>query len=139
MKNYLIITILLISTACSADEMEFVGDNAYSILKKQCEFGARVPGSDAHTECVEYLVSELEFYADTVYIQEFEKPVSYNKKGIVFKNIIAVFNAEWNEEIMLCTHYDSRPFSSVKGEPTPGANDGASGTAVLLEIARIIN
>ena len=139
MKNYLVIIILLISTACSADEMEFIGDNAYSILKKQCEFGARVPGSDAHTECVEYLVNELELYADTVYIQEFKKPVSYNKKGIVFKNIIAVFNSEWNEEIMLCTHYDSRPFSSVKGKPTPGANDGASGTAVLIEIARIIN
>ena len=88
MKNYLVIIILLISTACSAVEMEFIGDNAYSILKKQCEFGARVPGSNAHTECVKYLADKLMLYADTVYIQEFKKPVSYNKKGIVFKNII---------------------------------------------------
>ena len=138
-KIYFILTAILISISCNADySSEFDSDRAYSELKKQCSFGARVPGTESHMKCVDYIYTYLNLYADTVYIQNFKKRVSYSDEIIEFKNIIAVFNNNSDVNIMLCSHFDSRPFSSVKGVPTPGANDGASSTAVLMEMARIM-
>lgn len=135
----MIIESLLLFSCNARAETVFDGHNAYEMLKKQCSFGPRVPGTASHTKCVNYLTDYLKQYADTVYIQSFKRRMSYADTLIEFKNIIAEFNASYATEIMLASHYDSRPFSSVKGKPTPGANDGASSTAVLMEIARQIH
>lgn len=138
-SSFLIISILILSSCNVRASTVFDGQNAYDILKKQCSFGPRVPGTLPHTQCVEYIKEYLEQYADTVYLQSFQRRVSYSDTIIEFKNIIARFRNGDNEEIMLASHYDSRPFSSVEGKPTPGANDGASSTAVLMEIAKQMN
>ena len=127
-------TLFLIFTSCNADK--FDSKYAFSLLEKQCEFGARVPGSKAHAECVDFLIKELGKYADSVYVQEFKRAMSYSKDTITFKNIIAIINKESKEKIMLFSHYDSRPFSSEKGKATPGANDGASSTALLVSLLK---
>jgi len=134
-KYSIIISSALLSLSSCASQ-KYDSDYAFSLIEKQCSFGPRVPGSDSHDECVKFLIQELEKYADTIYVQEFEKSMSYSKKKISFKNIIAVLNADSGGKIMLFSHYDSRPFSSEKDTPTPGANDGGSSTALLISLAR---
>jgi hypothetical protein len=121
----------------------FNADSAYFFVKKQTDFGARVPGSKAHAECAAWLRSKLLSATPDVTVQEFKTRVY---RGDIFtgRNIIASFNPEKTARIMLCAHWDSRPFSdhdpdpAKRKEPVMGANDGASGVGVLLEIARIM-
>lgn len=121
---------ILLFSSCRAEA--FDSDKAFSLLEKQCSFGARVPGSNAHEECLAFIISEASKSADTVYTQSFKKTVSYSKDSVTFTNVIAEINPKGSEHIMLFSHYDSRPFSDKEGLPTPGANDGASSTALLL-------
>ena len=126
----------------------FDGENAFRHIEKQCAFGARVPGSSAHQQCGDFLVDEFGKYADRVQQQPFTHR-DRRDTATVFagRNIIASFNLqpERGYRIMLAAHWDSRPFadkdpdSSLHNQPVPGANDGASGVAVLLEIARILH
>jgi hypothetical protein len=125
----------------------FDGQAAFQHLKQQCDFGARVPGSEAHRQCGDYLTEILQQTADKVQTQRFEfrdrKDSSRVHQG---RNIIASFNLQPKKQyrILLCAHWDSRPFadqeadSLLRLQPVPGANDGASGVAVLLEMARIL-
>jgi hypothetical protein len=125
----------------------FDGQAAFRHLEKQCSFGARVPGSEAHQQCGDYLTEILEQTADKVQTQQFEfrdrKDSTRVHRG---RNIIASFNLQPKNQyrILLCAHWDSRPFadqetdSVLRSQPVPGANDGASGVAVLLEMARIL-
>ncbi len=125
----------------------FDGTRAFGYLLKQCEFGPRTPGSAAHQECGDYLVAELRKNADNVSEHRFQ----YRDKkdsSVVFngRNIIASFNTQPARgfRVLLCAHWDSRPFadrdpdSTRHGEPVLGANDAASGVAVLLEMANLI-
>lgn len=122
---------------------EFNADSAYAFVQKQVDFGPRVPGSDAHTACRNWLLSTLEGYADRVISQEGSMPI-YTGKQLKFTNIIASFNPEQGNRILLCAHWDTRPFADQDKDPanhqTPiaGANDGGSGVGVLLEIARLL-
>lgn len=121
---------------------EFDGGRAYQQLIRQCEFGPRVPGSSAHRECGDYLVSELQKYADRVQEQHFEYTDRHDSRKVYpGRNILASFNLapEKGYRILLCAHWDSRPFADRDPNPVPGANDGASGVAVLLEMARILH
>jgi len=124
---------------------QFDGDSAMRYLVKQCEFGPRNPGSKGHTECLAYLSKELEQVCDRVTFQQFE----YRDKkdtSLVFAgtNIFASINPSQKRRVALTAHWDTRPWadhdpdSSRRHEPILGANDGASGVAVLLEIARIL-
>ncbi len=121
---------------------EFNANSAFEYLKKQVSFGPRVPNSKAHEDCKNFLVNELSKYADAVNLQEFTH--SYLGKNFKLTNIISSFNLNSGFRILLCAHWDSRPYSDEEREaskrikPVPGANDGASGVAVLLEIARIL-
>uniref|UniRef100_A0A7C3N8D1 M28 family peptidase n=1 Tax=candidate division WOR-3 bacterium TaxID=2052148 RepID=A0A7C3N8D1_UNCW3 len=115
---------------------DFDARYAFSLLEKQSSFGPRVPGSEAHKKTVDFIVDFLNKYVDTVYVQKFSKKVSYSKKEIEFYNIVGVLNKDKEENIMLFSHFDSRPFSNKKGEPTSGANDGASSTALLLYLSK---
>ncbi len=140
-----VIIIALIAFILSGgSKPEFSGTNAYSNLVKQCDFGPRVPGSEAHKKTKDYFIETLSKYADLVSEQKF----TYQDKHDTSKtwegyNIVASFNKDIPNRIMLCAHWDSRPWAD--NDPNPanrklpvmGANDGASGAAVLLEMARL--
>ena len=119
----------------------FNADSAYQFVARQTNFGPRVPETQAHTDCAEWLTTKLSTYADTVIVQDFRTRL-FNDKGIDGQNIVGVFHPEAKKRIVLCAHWDSRPFAdhdpNVANTRTPidGANDGASGVGVLLECAR---
>lgn len=119
----------------------FNADSAFAFVKAQTDFGPRVPNTDAHQQCAAWLVEKLNGYADTVMVQEFRTRL-YNNKGINGKNIIASFNPAAKKRVLLCSHWDSRPYADHDPDeanwntPIDGANDGASGVGVLIECAR---
>jgi len=120
----------------------FSEDSAYHFVKKQLDFGPRVPGSSAHTACKDWYVQEFKRLGWQVQIQEF-KETSYEGKALKGYNVIAQFAPEKTKRILLAAHWDSRPWAdkdSVRqNEPIDAASDGASGPGVLLEIARQLN
>ena len=122
---------------------KFNADSAYNYVKKQLDFGPRVPESPAHAQCADWFVDFFNDKADTVYVQNFRTRL-YDGKGIDGKNIIAAFNPEAKKRILLAAHWDSRPFADHDPDennwntPIDGANDGASGVGVLMEIARVL-
>lgn len=137
--------LLLLLSSCQSQVIpEFNEKNAFQHLEKQCEFGARVPGTEAHLKCRDDLVATLQKYADRVMQQPFQAVMEQNKSTVTCYNIIANFNSSNTHRILLCAHWDSRPWAdrdpdpANHNKPVPGASDGASGVAVLLEIARII-
>jgi Zn-dependent M28 family amino/carboxypeptidase len=119
-------------------------DTAFSFIESQLAFGPRVPNTSAHTACGEFLQQKLKEYGATVNVQSFEKE-SYTGEILRGNNIIASFNKEAKKRILLAAHWDTRPVADqeadykTNGEPVLGANDGASGVAVLLEVARLLN
>ncbi|MDR1592516.1 MAG: M28 family peptidase [Prevotellaceae bacterium] len=119
----------------------FNADSAYHYIETQVKFGARVPGSDAHAACADYLKNTLERFGATAEFQH-DKGTLYNGESIAIKNIIGKFNPSAVQRILLCAHWDSRPFADYDADeakrqtPVLGANDGASGVGVLLEVAR---
>jgi glutaminyl-peptide cyclotransferase len=121
------------------DEME-----AFRFLEAQCSFGPRNPGSYGHQRCLDYLLQQLEAYADTVFEQKFSHVEYATNTDIEYTNLIARFHLNKERRLILCAHWDTRPFadedpdSSNWNRPILGANDGASGVAVLLEIAKIL-
>ncbi len=122
-------------------KIEFNADSCYNYLAKQVEFGYRIPSTKEHKECGKYLVSTLERFADTVITQDVVL-TAYNGTKLESRNIIASWNPQSKNRIMLCAHWDTRPFcdedpnASNHKKPVLGANDGASGVAVLMELAR---
>lgn len=122
----------------------FDGRRAFSDLETQCSFGPRVAGSEAHDKAGQYIFTELRKTTEICRKQQFT--VFDSMAGIQrnLYNIIASYYPDSPRRVMLCAHWDSRPYSdsdpdsSVRDEPIPGANDGASGTALLLEIARVL-
>ncbi|MEY2793244.1 MAG: hypothetical protein RJA76_1236 [Bacteroidota bacterium] len=121
---------------------EFNADSSYAKVKKQVDFGPRVPGSAAHKACREWFVQQLKSYGFSVQIQEF-KETSYEGKSLIGYNIFAQFQPEKAKRILLAAHWDSRPKAdkdSVRtNEPIDAASDGASGAGVMLEIARVLS
>jgi hypothetical protein len=119
----------------------FDGGRAFGYLTSQCEFGPRVPGSDAHAKCLRYLEAELSKYADAVNLQSFTVD-GFEGKPVMMTNIIASFRSQAPTRILLVAHWDCRPWADQETDPVKakkpvlGANDAASGVAVLLEIAR---
>ena len=121
----------------------FNGQNAYTYLKKQCAFGPRAPGSSGHRECLQFLVDELNKTTDRVTEQSFYFTDFRDQKTHKLTNIISRYGTH-QERIVLCAHWDTRPVADFdpdpenRRKPILGANDGASGVAVLLEIAHIL-
>lgn len=119
----------------------FDSDSAYLFVKKQVDFGPRVPNSVAHTTCGDYLVSKLNDFGAKV-IEQKTVLKTYDGTALNSRNIIGVYNPEEEKRILLFAHWDSRPFADQeedklkRTQPILGANDGASGVGVLLEIAR---
>ena len=119
---------------------QFDGDSAFSFLVKQCDFGPRNPNSTGHEECLAYLQQQFSSYADSVSLQRFDVP-GYNGTVLHLTNVIASFNLRSKTRVLLSAHWDTRPRNDQQkngpqDKPILGANDGASGVAVLLEMAR---
>lgn len=123
---------------------EFNADSAYHFVETQVNFGPRNPNSEGHERTEDYLMSKLREYAgsQSVFPQHFTH-AGYDGDTLQLTNIIAAFNPESSNRILLSAHWDTRPRSdqdSVGSEqPILGADDGASGVAVLLEIARLMS
>jgi Zn-dependent M28 family amino/carboxypeptidase len=117
----------------------FNADSAYYFIKKQVDFGPRIPNSAAHKKAGDYLIAQLKTYGAAVKVQEFTATTFDNTK-VNLRNIIASFNPEKKKRILLTAHWDTRPFADKdKEKPNAtfdGANDGGSGVGVLLEVAR---
>jgi len=120
---------------------EFNADSAYRYTANQVAFGPRVPNTSAHINCGNYLATELRRFGAEVIEQEATLYL-YNNQPIKAKNIIASFDPDNNRRILLCAHWDTRPFADQDTDPANhrkpinGANDGAGASGVLLEIAR---
>lgn len=121
---------------------QFNTDSAYNFIQKQVDFGPRVPNTKAHTECGDYLVGKLKSYGAQV-IEQTGEVTAFNKAKLNIRNIIGQFNPDKQQRLMLFAHWDTRPFADRDtkdlGKPIDGANDGASGVGVLLEMARLIS
>ena len=117
----------------------FNQDSAYAYLKIQVDFGPRVPGTPAHAKCAEYLSAKLKSFGCEVRIQN-ANITTYDKKKFTLKNIIASYQPELPNRILLLSHWDTRHIADQdtvnKDQPGDGADDGASGVGTLLEIAR---
>jgi len=122
---------------------DFNSDSAFNFVKAQADMGPRTPGSKAHEQAVNYFENKFKTYGAEVIIQK-ATVTTFDDKKWISKNVIASFNPENTTRILLCAHWDSRPFcdyDSVKEnakKACPGVNDGASGAGVLLEIARTL-
>ena len=135
--------VLLILISCSNPVPEFNKEEAFSYLEAQCDIGPRYPGSEEIVLCRNLIISELKKSGASVQEQQFNIEVN----GIEYQgvNIIAGFYPRMSRRILLGAHYDTRPWADKEEDPalhnTPimGANDAASGVAVLLELASIIS
>lgn len=122
----------------------FDADRAFQDLERQVAFGPRIPGSAGHAQQLEWLETELRALADTVFLDPF-KHVTGEGHELDLTNVIARFGPADGSRLLLLTHWDTRPRSDQstqeadRDRPVPGANDGASGTAVLMELARMFN
>ena len=118
---------------------KFNSDSAYAFVAAQVAFGPRVPNSEGHAQCAAWMIALLKSYADTVVVQKADLK-AFDGKILHAKNIIASFNPQSETRVMLSAHWDTRPFadqdSKDQDKPIDGANDGASGVGILLEIAR---
>ncbi|PCJ65961.1 MAG: glutamine cyclotransferase [Bacteroidetes bacterium] len=120
-------------------KVKFDADSAYKFVKEQVDFGPRVPGTTPHGMTAVYLQNKLAEYCDTAFTQ-YGSATSYLGKNVNIKNIIGSINPEKTKRILLCAHWDTRPMADQdENDPTTpadGANDGASGVGVLIEVAR---
>lgn len=120
----------------------FNADSAYSYIARQVAFGPRVPGTEAHDACRDFLAAELQRHgADTVFVQK-GSAKAFTGDVLPISNIFASFNRKAPRRVLLAAHYDTRPWAdrdhTMEGrrQPIAGANDGGSGVGVILEIAR---
>ena len=129
--------------AVSINVPDFSADSAYKYVQKQVDFGPRVPNSQAHDDCAFYLSAELKRFGAVVVEQKADL-LAFDGTVLKSTNIIGSFNPQNKNRILLLAHWDTRPWAdhdpnpANRNKPVMGANDGASGVGVLLEIARNI-
>jgi hypothetical protein len=120
----------------------FSGQNAHALLRRQVEFGPRVAGKAGHAAQLAWMTRHLRDRADSVILQPFEHMDSESRR-LRMSNVFARFNTAARDRILLIAHWDTRPTADMDRErprePILGANDGASGTAVLLELASVLS
>lgn len=123
--------------------VSFNADSAYSFCEAQCAFGPRTMNSGAHDRCGEWIAEKFRQYGMDVTAQEMTLK-AYDGTPLKCTNIIASYKPELTTRILLCAHWDTRPWADNDPDeanhrkPVLGANDGASGIAVMLETARLI-
>jgi hypothetical protein len=130
-----------VDDALSITPVVFDADSAYAYIAQQVAFGPRVPNTDAHRACADFFVNELQRHGAQVHIQN-AGLTAYDDTRLQAHNIIGAYRPDLTRRILLCAHWDSRPFADHDADtnnhrrPIDGADDGASGCGVLLEIAR---
>ena len=121
----------------------FNADSAYAFCQRQCDFGPRTMNSDAHEKCGAWMVKKFEEFGMTVTEQRASLK-GFDGTALLSNNIIASYHPEREDRIMICAHWDSRPWADNDPDernhdkPVLAANDGASGVAVMLELARLV-
>lgn len=121
----------------------FCADSAYAFCAAQCDFGPRTMNSEAHDRCGRWIADKFRSYAMTV-VEQQATLNGYDGTPLRSTNIIASYKPEEITRILLCAHWDSRPWADNDPDPdnwrkpVMAANDGASGVAVMLEIARLL-
>ena len=136
------------SSAIQAEEVtpavkapEFNGDSAFAYTKAQCDFGPRIPNSAAHDKCGDWLVQKFQSLGATVTEQK-DNVKGWDGNLLKMRNIIASYKPETGKRVLICAHWDSRPWADNDPDPknhhTPidGADDGASGVGIMVELAR---
>lgn len=122
----------------------FDADSAYQFCADQCDFGPRNMNTIAHDKCAEWIKQKFQQYGCTVESQKADLK-GYDGTVLKSENIIARYNPEAKSRILICAHWDSRPWAdndpdeSKHKEPVMAANDAASGVAVMLEMARVLS
>lgn len=122
----------------------FSADSAYAFCEAQCAFGPRTMNSDAHDRCGEWIAGKFSSYGMEVTRQQATLN-GYDGTPLRCTNIIASYKPEQTTRILLCAHWDSRPWADNDPDtanwrkPVMAANDGASGVAVMLEVARLLS
>ena len=153
-KSAIILSVLFMALSCGGRKAtqttapvtvqppEFCADSAFNYIKAQTDFGPRVPNTKVHDDCGIWLGAKLSFLgADKVYFQNFNA-TTFDGNTLKCTNIIGSFNIGQPTRIILCSHWDSRPWADNDPDPAnwmkpvDAANDGASGVGVILEIAR---
>jgi len=131
--------LIMTPSGCSRSEYaEFDGCNSYDMVEQQLAFGTRIPGSEASLSAGDWIISQLEENGWEVEEQVFD----YH--GVLLRNITGKWEPmpDSRDPILLGAHYDTRPLADrdpiSPDLPVPGANDGASGVAVLLELSRVL-
>ena len=121
----------------------FSADSAYDYCQRQCDFGPRSMNTDAHERCGEWIVQKFQSFG--MHITEQRATLKgFDGTSLLSNNIIASYRPELDNRILLCAHWDSRPWAdndpdvANHSKPVMGANDGASGIAIMLEIARLL-
>ncbi len=121
----------------------FDAARAFRDLEAQCAFGPRVPGSAGHRKTRDWLLTQFAKHSDRAFLQDFTKVI--RGRRLPMSNIVAQINPDAPTQVMLCAHWDTRPTADMEIDPArqvqpiAGANDGASGVAVLLELARLLH
>ena len=121
-----------------------MADSAFRFCQQQCDFGPRVMNSEAHEQCGRWIISKFSQFGMTVTTQQAVLK-GYDGTPLKSTNIIASYLPEHNDRLLLCAHWDSRPWADNDPDeanhktPVMAANDGASGVAVMLEIARLLS
>ena len=123
--------------------ISFNADSAFAFCQTQCDFGPRTMNSEAHELCGQWIAKKFQDYG--LQVTEQRTTVrGFNGTPLLANNIIASHRPELTDRILICAHWDSRPWAdndpdeSKHHEPVMAANDGASGVAVMLEIARLL-
>ena len=140
--------VVLVALGCQAragdggskSAVEFNGRTALTYVEKQMSFGPRIPNKPGHQLEADWLLTELRARADTVIVQEITHRLR-NGEVLHLRNFFARFRPEATERVLFLAHWDTRPMADKSANlarqrmPVPGANDGASGVAVLLGVA----
>ena len=143
MRILILIFIFFIYSCEKNDVPHFDGKHSYDFLLKQCEFGPRNPGSIGHQQFSKYLEKFLNEIDNEIIVQNFDYKEHITSKTQNGKNFIIQFNKESNKRLLIGAHWDTRSISDEETEldkrelPVLGANDGGSGTAVLMELALV--
>ena len=122
----------------------FCADSAYLYCQAQCDFGPRTMNSKAHDDCEKWIISKFESFGMQVTPQKAVLK-GYDGTSLNSTNIIASYRPDLTDRVLLCAHWDSRPWADNDPDeanwktPVMAANDGASGVAVMLEIARLLS
>jgi hypothetical protein len=121
----------------------FDGEAAYQLVTQQVDFGPRIPGTPGHAAQAAWMTAHLDSLAGDLVRDSFTH-VASDGVELQLVNLLARFRPEQTRRILFLAHWDTRPQSDAdpdperQATPVPGANDGASGTAVLLELADML-